>query len=285
MKRTINHKALVSVNIRTFNSAKTLEETLASVKKQTYKNTEIIVSDGYSKDGTIDIARKYGARIYYADKLGDARIQVIQKSKGDYILSLDSDQVMDRNLIKDCLNLCLGKKYEALIISEKSFLTQGTFLEKLIAYDKYLIDKDRKGSKIFDTACPRFFSKRVLRMVILPEHLSIFDDTILYAEILKNNGKVGYLKKSAIWHHEVGSWRIFIKKFFRYGKGYLKAFEKNPVVITAHTLPRKAYFTEHLFDKPQYVFPLFILYIVKVTSAGLGAIYSIFENLLKKITA
>ena len=45
----MKNKPLVSVNIRTFNSEKTLEKTLESVKNQTYPNTEIIVSDGNSR--------------------------------------------------------------------------------------------------------------------------------------------------------------------------------------------------------------------------------------------
>lgn len=275
-------KPLVSVNIRTYNSAKTLAETLESVKRQTYSNIEVVISDGFSKDKTVEIAKRYGALITYEKALGDARYKVFTSSRGDFVLSLDSDQVMERNLISECVSMCLDRKFDALIISEKSFITKNTFLEKLIAYDKYLIDKDREGNKIFDNACPRFFDKKLLLSVNWPKGLSIFDDSILYAFLLRSGAKIGYLKSSSIFHHEVGSWSVFIKKFYRYGKGYFRALRVSPKIVGVHSLPRRSYFTKYIFRKPQFILPLFLLYLVKVASAFSGAMVSIFDNEKRK---
>ena len=68
-----NKLPLVSINIPTYNSQKTLGETLASIKKQTYPNIEIIVADGYSRDRSVAIAKSYGAKVFYAQRLADAR--------------------------------------------------------------------------------------------------------------------------------------------------------------------------------------------------------------------
>ena len=56
--------ALVSINIPTFNSAKTLEETLSSIVNQKYKDIEIIIIDSSSKDRTLELARKYNSKIF-----------------------------------------------------------------------------------------------------------------------------------------------------------------------------------------------------------------------------
>ena len=53
-----NKSPLVSVIIPTYNSARTLETTLKSVKDQTYPNIEMIVVDIQSKDTTRQIAEK-----------------------------------------------------------------------------------------------------------------------------------------------------------------------------------------------------------------------------------
>ncbi len=55
----ISNGPLVSVGILTYNSAKTVLETLESVKAQTYKNIELIISDDASKDGTVEVCRKW----------------------------------------------------------------------------------------------------------------------------------------------------------------------------------------------------------------------------------
>ena len=48
---------LVSVVVITYNSAKFVIETLESVKSQTYKNIELIISDDCSTDDTVERCR------------------------------------------------------------------------------------------------------------------------------------------------------------------------------------------------------------------------------------
>jgi len=268
----MNKSPLVSVNIRTYNSAKTIRETLESVKKQTYFNIEILVSDGFSRDETLSIAKSYGVKINYADKLGDARYENYKRSKGKYLLSLDSDQVLDPNLIEVCVRLCEVKNLDALTISEKSLIGKGTFLEKLISFDKLIIDKSRDDDLVFGTACPRFFRKDILRKVNWRKQLAIFDDTILYSELLKKGASVKYISSSSIRHHEVESWIVLCKKFFRYGKGYFEALKNEPGTIMAHSLPRRSYFTKIALARPIYFLGLLFLYLVKAFAASVGVL-------------
>lgn len=270
---------LVSVNIRTYNSAKTLHDTLVSVKKQMYRNIEILISDGYSKDDSVDIAKKYGAKVHFADKLGDARYQNYQKSRGTYILSLDSDQTLDPKLIESCVELCESQNLDALTISERSKIQKGTLVEKLIAYDKWVIDENKDADVVFGTACPRFFRKSVLATIVWPKELAVFDDTILYDELLKKGANIGYLSSPSIYHYEVTSWKVFFKKFFRYGKGYFGALKERPGTIAFHSLPRRSYFSPASLSKPHYFLGLLFLYFVKVTAAGFGVLTYLFGEL------
>lgn len=50
---------LVSVGVLTYNSAKTVVETLESIKAQTYQNIELIISDDASKDDTVEVCQKW----------------------------------------------------------------------------------------------------------------------------------------------------------------------------------------------------------------------------------
>ena len=50
---------LVSVNVVTYNSSKTVLETLESIKSQTYERLELIVTDDHSKDDTVQVCQKW----------------------------------------------------------------------------------------------------------------------------------------------------------------------------------------------------------------------------------
>lgn len=53
----MEEKPLVSVTVLTYNSSKTILETLESVKRQEYPNIELIISDDASVDNTVDICK------------------------------------------------------------------------------------------------------------------------------------------------------------------------------------------------------------------------------------
>jgi glycosyltransferase involved in cell wall biosynthesis len=86
---------LISIIIATNNSENTIANTLASIKKQIFKNYEIIVIDKKSTDNTIRIVRKkkLKIRIYIGRDAGiyDAINKGILKSKGKIISILHSD--------------------------------------------------------------------------------------------------------------------------------------------------------------------------------------------------
>jgi len=88
----------VSVLIPTLNSARVLKNCLESIRNQDYpKNkVEIIIADGGSTDQTLQIAKKYGAKIYInLLKTGEAGKAVgIKQASGDLIAFIDSDNIL-----------------------------------------------------------------------------------------------------------------------------------------------------------------------------------------------
>lgn len=80
----------------TYNSAKTLRQTIESVVSQTYNNIEYIIIDGGSTDGTVDIIKEHADKIAYwisePDKgIYDAFNKGIIAATGEYIEFLGSD--------------------------------------------------------------------------------------------------------------------------------------------------------------------------------------------------
>ncbi len=90
-----------------YNAAKEIEETILSVTKQDYLNLEYIVIDGASKDGSVDIIRKYENKILLwisePDKgIYDAMNKGIDKATGDWILFMNAgDYFYSNKVISD----------------------------------------------------------------------------------------------------------------------------------------------------------------------------------------
>lgn len=94
---------LVSIIMGVYNGANTLGEAIESLKRQTYKNWELIVCDDCSTDSTISILEEYSTM--------DVRIKMIQNecnlglaaslnhcikyAKGNFIARMDCDDISD----------------------------------------------------------------------------------------------------------------------------------------------------------------------------------------------
>lgn len=90
---TKKRNPLVSVVIPTINEENYLPRCLDSFKKQTYKNYEIIISDGGSTDNTLKIAKKYNAKvtIYKKSNVTMARQVGVDHARGEIIAGADAD--------------------------------------------------------------------------------------------------------------------------------------------------------------------------------------------------
>ena len=117
----------ISVVIHTFNSGKTLDKVLASVKDF----DEIIVCDMYSEDNTLSIAQKYNCRIIMHERCGfvePARNMAIQSASHEWVLVVDSDEVVP-NELKELLYAIIKQNNpaEAYRIPQKNYF-MGRFM-------------------------------------------------------------------------------------------------------------------------------------------------------------
>jgi glycosyltransferase len=87
----ISDSMKVSIITVSYNSAKTIGDTISSVRKQSYNNIEYIVVDGNSTDGTIEIVKQflYSSKDVSQDALQDSAKGLVskflcEKDKGIY---------------------------------------------------------------------------------------------------------------------------------------------------------------------------------------------------------
>src|SRR3989338_8982426 len=130
---------LISINLPTYNGVDTVERALKSVKAQTYKNYEIVVVDHYSKDGTIEIVKKYT----------------------NIILFLSCDQVLAPDLLERTVKYFNEKDVDMIINEERTFNPK-TFIEKLTDIDRRIVHDKRETDPTKSVLLPSTFKKEIL---------------------------------------------------------------------------------------------------------------------------
>ena len=90
----------VSVIVNCYNGEEYLQETLKSIKQQSYKDFEIVFLDNCSTDNSREIALSYGNNLKYYKTdsnvpLGSARNIALTKANGEYIAFVDCDDLWD----------------------------------------------------------------------------------------------------------------------------------------------------------------------------------------------
>lgn len=91
-----------SIIVPTFNSAATLQACIESITRQTYTDYELVLVDGASTDGTVDIANSFGAGlgerlvIHSGPDQGpyDAMNRGVGMATGEWVLFLGSDDTL-----------------------------------------------------------------------------------------------------------------------------------------------------------------------------------------------
>jgi len=97
---------LVSINILTYNGEKWIEKCIKSVLEQTYPDIEILVIDNASTDNTLEKIQNIKT-IKNEKNLGfSAGHNIgIKKSKGKYIFCLNQDIILDKDFVKNTVDL------------------------------------------------------------------------------------------------------------------------------------------------------------------------------------
>lgn len=92
-----------SIIIPVYNVEKYIGKCLESVMNQTYKDYEVIVVNDGTKDNSMEIVKQYPVKIIEQENQGlsAARNAGVKKATGEYLIFLDSDDSIEKNLLKE----------------------------------------------------------------------------------------------------------------------------------------------------------------------------------------
>lgn len=110
------------------NEGKTLEQTILSVKNQTYKNIEHVVIDGKSTDETVNILEKYKRNLVLLSEkdngIYDAMNKGLKLATGDFIIFINANDYFYNNEVVEKVNSLIDKNKNVEFL-----YGQGVFVE------------------------------------------------------------------------------------------------------------------------------------------------------------
>lgn len=214
--------ATISIVLATYNEEKNLQECFGSIKDLA---NEIIVVDGGSVDQTVNIAKKYKAKVETTNNPQNFHInkqKAINLATKDWILQLDADERVTPELKEEILSVINNQKsrFNGYWIPRKNWFL-GRFLTKGGQYPDYTLRLYKRGKGK------------------LPQK-DVHEQAIV-------DGQVGYLKNPLL-HMADPNFSRYLVRFNRYTDFIANDLKKEKIGVT----PISA--TNYLLVLPTYWF-------------------------------
>jgi glycosyltransferase involved in cell wall biosynthesis len=113
---------LISIIIAVLNGAVHLQRTIGSVLKQAYPYKELVIIDGGSTDGTVDIIKAYSQALAYWESKPDRGIyhawnKALDHTRGDWVYFLGADDYFcHSNVLKDIVPYLIVDSSETRVV-------------------------------------------------------------------------------------------------------------------------------------------------------------------------
>jgi glycosyltransferase involved in cell wall biosynthesis len=272
----VKDNPLVSVIIPTRNASTNIRRCLDSIINQTYKNIEIIVVDNYSTDNTTNIAAEYTDKIFTSGPERSAQVNYgAHRASGKYVYRVDSDFILDGNLIKQAVTVSELNNYAAILIHNTSDPTV-SYWSKVRKFERDMYISDETNVAV------RFIRRDVfISLGGLDPRLLIGEDYDLHNRIIRTY-KIGRITSKEIHLGEYKTLWDIAQLHYIYGKTVYSFVKKNKIRGMKQMNPfRKAFIKNYKeFFKHPYLATGFIVYqIVKFSSGGLGLLVHMLQKL------
>lgn len=235
----------LSVVLATRNEEANIERCLESVHKLA---DEIVIADERSEDKTVQISKKYKAKIITVDHQDNFHITkniAIDAAKGDWILQLDADEVVSPELADEILS----------IINTQNSVFNGFWINRRNWFlDRFLT----KGGQYPDPTI-RLYKRGKGRLPARDVH-----------EQAKIEGEVGHLKNDLL-HYRDTSFEKYLDGFNRYSS-FMASQLSGPSVFM------------YLFVKPALTFFMIYFRHLGLVDGFAGFVFALFSGLIYPVS-
>lgn len=241
----MQNSILVSCTVVSYNSEKTIIETLDSIKAQTYQNIELIVSDDCSTDNTVEVCRAWIEK--NKDRFSRVKLitsdhntgvpgngnRAIAECRGEWQKGIAADDILLPNCIEDFMRYVKDHP-EAMWISSYIRRYNETFEENNCVKRKCVISrsffdldaKDQLKKLAINTLiyAPSLFSNTGFLKSIGYDTKYLHEDLPFYVNALERGFKCHFIDKETICYRIHESLSNTSQRLFNYNN--LKEFRR-----------------------------------------------------------
>ncbi len=235
--KTLTKISLITI---TYNSEKTLVDTIQSVLNQTYPNIEYIIVDGASKDNTVSIIKEYepyfGERMKWISEpdkgLYDAMSKGIRMATGDVVGILNSDDFFtSKEVLQQVANAFIQDEKPDAVYGDVHFVHPED-LNKCVRYYSSKVFRRSLMKLGFMPAHPSFYLRRECFEkygLYKTDYKIAADFEFLLRVIYKEKIKTQYLPIDMVTMRTGGASTSGIKSHLKIMKEHLRAFRENGI--------------------------------------------------------
>ncbi|MEA1906254.1 MAG: glycosyltransferase [Euryarchaeota archaeon] len=227
----------ISIIIPTKNNEDTIENCMESLRDLKYPKDryEILIVDGHSKDETVTIAERYGAKIYYEE--GGTRAAAcnvgLSHVRGDYVAFTDADCIVDKMWLANALKyfgetavagvggpnivpddvVSFGKAID-FVLSHTIFSAGATYAKRL----GVPMEVESIGG------CNSIYQTKVLKEVFPVDEIPTAEDALLNHRIRLRGLRLIDAPDVVVWHYR--HWdtpKMFFRRMIAYARGRVQA--------------------------------------------------------------
>lgn len=194
---------MVSVIVPIYNTEKYLDQCIASILGQSYKEIECILLNDGSTDRSLDICRKWeerDARIVLINKenegQGRTRNMGICMAKGEYILFVDSDDFIEKNAIRDILLKMESDQSELCIFSYYACEEKGNVLVKPFVLNQnphHLDECESLLAQMSPILCNKMYMAKLLKTAKFSMENTICEDLLFLPQLYVDANRISTL--------------------------------------------------------------------------------------------
>ena len=254
----------ISIVIPTFNNVTTIEQCLQSINDQTIKADEVIIVDGHSTDGTVDVVKKFNFKLLYEN--GGSRAAAcnigVPEAEGDIIVFIDADAIAKKDWLENinkAFDITEDKNVVCVTGPNIEYPNESFFGKAVSAvYNTFIGGNWTEHIESIFNLKPRFvesaagcnsaYKKEYLNEVMpFDETLITTEDTDINYRLRKKEYNIYFEPGAIVYHQRPQTHKSYRNKAKKYAQGKVQFFRahKDGLEI-GHLLP-PLYFVTGIF--------------------------------------